>query len=92
MAGPKTIWDKLKASGSLVKGLLLDQVVSKVEVATPLGPGFLECQLRVSDKTGERYLILKTQGGEATVFVPLDKPAAEQLVQFIEHSYLKAST
>jgi hypothetical protein len=90
MAGTKTIWTKLKASGSLVKGLLLDEVVSKVDVETPLGSGFLQCQLRESGMSGERYLVLKTHGGEATVFVPLDKNAAEQLVDFIEHSFLKS--
>jgi hypothetical protein len=90
MAGPETIWGKLKASGSLIKGLLLDEVVSKVDIQTPLGAGFLECQLRESGKSGEQYLLLKTRGGEATVFVPLDKAAAEQLVHFIDQSFLKS--
>jgi hypothetical protein len=91
VAGPSTVWAKLKASGSLAKGLLLDKIVSKADVETPLGTGFLECQLRES-AAFERYLVLKTTGGEATVFVPLDKTAAEQLVHFIEHSFLKSPT
>jgi hypothetical protein len=92
VAAPRTVWAKLKASGSLAKGLLLDEIVSKADVETPLGTGFLECQLRESGASGERYLVLKSTGGEATVFVPLDKSAAEQLVHFIELSFLKSST
>ena len=91
MAVPRTVWAELKASGSLVKGLLLDKIVSKTDVETPLGTGFLECQLRESSAS-ERYLVLKTTGGEATVFVPLDETAAKQLVHFIEHSFLKSPT
>ena len=91
MAAPGTVWAKLKASASLAKGLLVDKIVSKADVETPLGTGFLECQLRES-AASERYLVLKTTGGEATVFVLLDKNAAEQLVDFIEHSFLKSPT
>ena len=60
-----------------------------MDIQTPIGAGVLEFPLRESQTSGERYLVLKAEGGEATVFVPLDKNAAEQLIHFVEHSFLK---
>ncbi|SFT74794.1 hypothetical protein [Mesorhizobium sp. YR577] len=86
---PTTFLDRLKASGSLIKDLLLDEIVVKSEIATPLGSDFLECEVRQSRNSAERYLVLKSRGGEATVFVTLDETAAKQLVDFIQQSFLK---
>jgi hypothetical protein len=63
--------------------LFSDPIVAEVDIDTPLGSGFLECQVRES-QMGERYFVLKSRGGEATVFVPLDKAAAKQLADFIQ--------
>ena len=88
MSDPKTVWGQLKASASLAKGLLLDKVIAKKDITTLLGSGFLEIEVREANKSTERYLILKSRGGDATVFVPLDEPAAKELVHFIEQSFL----
>jgi hypothetical protein len=84
-----TFLDRLSSSKSLVKGLLLDEIIVKAEIPTPLGVGFLECEVREDRNAAEQYLILKSRGGESTVFVPLDEAAAKQLVDFIQQSFLK---
>ncbi len=89
MTNRPTFLDRLKASNSLVKDLLLDEIVAKSEIATTLGSDFLKCEIRESRSSAERYLILKSRGGESTVFVPLDEAAAKQLVDFIQQSFLK---
>ena len=88
MPNPKTAWGQLKASASLAKGLLLDKVIAKKDITSLLGSGFLEIEVREASKPTERYLIVKSRGGDATVFVPLDEPAAKELVDFIEQSFL----
>jgi hypothetical protein len=89
MASQRGLWQSLKGSVSFAKSLLLDEIEDEIDVATPLGRGVLACQIRRSRKSSTQYLVIKTQGGDSTVFVPLDEKAAEEVVHFIEQSFLQ---
>jgi hypothetical protein len=89
MDNRRSLWRHISDSFVFVKSLLLDEIDTQIDIDTPIGTGFLYCQVRTSKKTSTRYLVLKAQGGEATVFVPLDETAAEQLVGFIQESFLR---
>jgi hypothetical protein len=82
------LWQTLGRSSSFAKSLLKDQIVSEVDINTPLGNGFLFCQLRESSETQDGYVVIKAMGGDATVFVPLDEDSAKQLISFLQLSFL----
>jgi hypothetical protein len=92
MSDTMTLWEQLKATGSFIKGTLFDHVIVKKNITTPLGSDFLEVQVRETSKSAERYLLLKSRGGDINVYVPLDASAAGELVDFIEQSFLHRKT
>jgi hypothetical protein len=89
MRNQRGLWQHLKDSFDLAKSLLRDEIETEIDIDTPIGRGFLACQIRKSKKSSNRYLVVRAQGGDATVFVPLDEKAAGQLAQFIQQSFLK---
>ncbi|TIQ51081.1 MAG: hypothetical protein E5X64_19605 [Mesorhizobium sp.] len=82
------MWKNLSDSFSFAKSLLKDQIDSEVDIETPLGSGFLFCQVRESRETQNRYVVVKAIGGDSTVFVPLDENSAKQLISFLQLSFL----
>ncbi|HEV7256110.1 MAG TPA: hypothetical protein VGN97_23825 [Mesorhizobium sp.] len=84
------MWGPFKATRKLVAGLLLDKVVAEKEIETPFGTDLLHCQVRRPRKGGPDYLVLKTRGGDATIFVPLERKGATELVGFVRSSFLDA--
>jgi hypothetical protein len=83
-----SLWRRLGDSLSFAKSLLTDHISAEVDIDTPIGNGFLFCQLRQSRENSDRYVVVKAVGGDATVFVPLDEDAAKQLISFIQLSFL----
>ena len=77
------MFSRLKKSAALIKGLVEDPIIKERTIDTTLGKGFLECQIR-QRSDGTEYLILKTFGGDATVWVALDREGVLQLADFIK--------
>ncbi|MER8731628.1 hypothetical protein NKH28_17565 [Mesorhizobium sp. M1227] len=88
MSARRGLWQGLKDSLSFAKSLLKDQIRSEIDIDTPLGNGFLFCQVREARETQDKYVVVKAIGGDATVFVPLDENSAKQLISFIQLSFL----
>ena len=88
MSTLRGLWQSLGKSFSFTKSLLKDRISAEVDVDTPIGNGFLFCQVRESSETQNRYVVIKAKGGDATVFVPLDENSAKQLISFVQLSFL----
>ena len=78
---------RISASTKSIKGIIFDKIIAEVDIKTVAGNGFLFCQLR-EDSKGKRYIVLKTKGGDATVFVNLEEDSVRSLVDFIKSRYL----
>jgi hypothetical protein len=88
MSTRRGLWKNLSDSFSFAKSLLKDQIDAEVDIDTPLGNGFLFCQVREARETLNRYVVVKAIGGDSTVFVPLDENSAKQLISFLQLSLL----
>lgn len=88
MSTRRGLWQCLAGSFSFSKSLLKDKVIAETDIDTPLGNGFLFCQVREASDIQNRYVVVKAIGGDSTVFVPLDENSAKQLISFIQLSFL----
>lgn len=88
MSTRRGLWQNLSDSFSFSKSLLKDQINAEADIDTPLGNGFLFCQVRESRETQNRYVVVKAIGGDSKVFIPLDENSARQLISFIQLSFL----
>lgn len=77
------MFSKIKNSAALIKGLVTDPIIKQLAIDTSLGKGYLDCQLR-QRKDGTRYYVLKAMGGDATVWVGLEREGISQLADFIK--------
>ena len=77
------MFSRLKKSAALIKGLVNDPIIKQRTIDTTLGKGFLDCQQR-RRFDGTEFLVLKTVGGDATVWVALDREGVLQLADFIK--------
>jgi hypothetical protein len=65
------------------KSILVDEIIDEVDIETIGGPGYFFCQLR-RNYSHSNYIVLKSKGGEATVWVGLERESAKILVEFIK--------
>lgn len=71
-----------KKTVSDIYGLMTDAVVAEEEIAT--SAGYLTCQKRSNVTNNSEYIVLRAQGGDATIWITLDRIGVDQLRAFLE--------
>ncbi|MBA8882037.1 hypothetical protein FHW16_005785 [Phyllobacterium myrsinacearum] len=78
----------LKKAASDIYGLMSDPIVAEEEIET--SAGYLTCQKRSKASNNSEYIVLRAQGGDATIWITLDRIGVDQLRSFLEDVQIPA--
>ena len=70
--------------------VIRDPILEEINLLTMGGKNYLFCQIR-RDKNGNKYVIIKSKGGDATVFVGIEKESVRELVTFLNNKFLEVN-
>jgi CelD/BcsL family acetyltransferase involved in cellulose biosynthesis len=79
-----TVISWLGAQFNAVKGLMVDEIVSEIAIESSVGKALCWCQLRRRKSSSETYVVIKSKGGDATVWVPIELSEARKLAAYLE--------
>ncbi len=83
----RRVYSHLNKNINFIKSIVGDKILSEIDIDTASGNKYFYCQVRMK-KNGNKYVVFKSRGGDATVFVGLDRKSIDSLIIFLNEQFL----